>query len=277
MASSRCVCHCRKLIHLNRHSARVFSVSHRSDIKPDTQEENILTKPIDSGVSKPLDPTEKLHQDFITKTRETKDDIVSSSPSPAPYPEIGKSLTVDARRVDPTTVKQVYYFDSLSYVKALESKGFSRIQAEGMAETLTDIINTTLDHQSRHMVTKFQQEVTVQQLMSEIVSVKKDMVLLQKSEFSQLRSETEKMAIDVSNLKNSLKDEVSKLKGHVTLDINLERGRALEAHAANEKKLQQLHNKIETEIANLKTVFEQYRNDVLKYAGGKEKCMGVYG
>lgn len=88
MASSRCVCHCRKLIHLNRHSARVFSVSHRSDIKPDTQEENILTKPIDSGVSKPLDPTEKLHQDFITKTRETKDDIVSSSPSPAPYPGI---------------------------------------------------------------------------------------------------------------------------------------------------------------------------------------------
>lgn len=39
----------------------------------------------------------------------------------------------------------------------------------------------------------------------------------------------QKMAIDVSNLKNSLKDEVSKLKGHVTLDINLERGRALEA------------------------------------------------
>lgn len=51
----------------------------------------------------------------------------------------------------------------------------------------------------------------------------------------------------------------------------------VEQHAANEKKLQQLHNKIETEIANLKTVFEQYRNDVLKYAGGKEKCMGVYG
>ena len=35
------------------------------------------------------------------------------------------------------------------------------------------------------------QEITVQQLMAEIVSVKKDMVLLQKSEFSQLRSETE--------------------------------------------------------------------------------------
>nr|KAG5695555.1 hypothetical protein BaRGS_033977 [Batillaria attramentaria] len=117
------------------------------------------------------------------------------------------------------------------------------------------------------MITKSQQEITVQQLMAEIVSVKKDMVLLQKSEFSQLCTETEKMGIELSNVKNALKDEVSKLKGHVTLDINLERGRAIEAHAANEAKLQQLHNKIETDVANLKTVFEQYRNDVLKYAG----------
>lgn len=37
--------------------------------------------------------------------------------------EFGKSVTVDARRVDPTTVKQVYYFDSLSIVKSLETKG----------------------------------------------------------------------------------------------------------------------------------------------------------
>ena len=40
-------------------------------------------------------------------------------------------------------------------------------------------------------------------------------------------------------------------------------------HAHNAGKLQQLSNKIDTDIANLKTVFEQYRNDVLKYAGGK--------
>ena len=40
-------------------------------------------------------------------------------------------------------------------------------------------------------------------------------------------------------------------------------------HAENEKRLQQLHNKIDTEIANLKTVYEMYRNDVFKYAGGR--------
>ena len=37
--------------------------------------------------------------------------------------DIGKPMTIDARRVDPTTVKQVYYFDSRSLAKSLETKG----------------------------------------------------------------------------------------------------------------------------------------------------------
>ncbi|XP_076470888.1 mitochondrial calcium uniporter regulator 1-like [Babylonia areolata] len=215
----------------------------------------------------------------LSDTKDAKENVSSASVTVSEL-DIGKPLTVDARRVDPSTVRQVYYFDSLSFVKSLETKGFTRQQAEGMAEALTELINSTLDHQSRHMITKKQQEITVQQLMAEIVSVKKDMVLLQKSEFSQLRSETEKMGIELENLKRALTDEVTKLKGHVTLDINLERGRSVEAHANNASKLQELNNKIDTDIANLKTVFEQYRNDVLKYAGGTvltcaTVCLGV--
>nr|KAI8759140.1 mitochondrial calcium uniporter regulator 1 [Biomphalaria glabrata]KAI8762352.1 mitochondrial calcium uniporter regulator 1 [Biomphalaria glabrata] len=179
-----------------------------------------------------------------------------------------------SRRVDPSTVRQVFYFDTLAFAKKLESKGFTREQAEGCAESLVEIINTTLDHQGRHMVTKPQQEIAVQQLLSEIVSVKKDMTLLQKSEFSSLKTETEKMSIELSQIQSHVNDQILKLKGQFSLDINLERGRAIEAHAENEKKLQQLHNKIETEIANLKTIFEVYRNDVFKYAGGTVLAVG---
>ena len=37
------------------------------------------------------------------------------------------------------------------------------------------------------------------------------------------------MNIELNNVKTALKDEVTKLKGHVSLDINLERGRSIEA------------------------------------------------
>ncbi|KAK3760035.1 hypothetical protein RRG08_064707 [Elysia crispata] len=182
--------------------------------------------------------------------------------------KLDDSASLHSRRIDPATVKQIYYFDTLAFSKKLEANGFSRQQAEACAECLVEIINTTLDHQGRHMVTKPQQEIAVQQLLSEIVSVKKDMTLLQKSEFSSLKTETEKISISLTQSQDHMNDEIVKLKGQFSLDINLERGRAIEAHAENEKRLQQLHNKIDTEIANLKTVYEMYRNDVFKYAGG---------
>ncbi|XP_005111219.1 mitochondrial calcium uniporter regulator 1 [Aplysia californica] len=185
----------------------------------------------------------------------------------------GSVLT--SRHVDPTLVHQVYYFDTLAFVKKLEASGFSRQQAEGCAECLVEVINTTLDHQGRHMVTKLQKEITVQQLLAEIASVKKDMTLLQKTEFSSLKTDTEKMSFEMSQIQGHMNDEIVKLKGQFSLDINLERGRAIEAHAENEKRLQMLHNKIDTEVANLKTTYEVYRNDIFKYAGGTVIAVGT--
>ncbi|CAL1532735.1 unnamed protein product [Lymnaea stagnalis] len=242
-------------------------------LQPDLQP-NILNNP---KVLSPAALTQDARREILSpnltvdnpkdKMQISSHNLRTTFDSPTTSPSEENSLLA-SRRVDPTTVRQVYYFDTLAFTKKLESRGFTREQAEGCAECLVEIINTTLDHQGRHMVTKPQQEIAVQQLMSEIVSVKKDMTLLQKSEFSSLKTETEKMSIELSQVQGHMNDEIVKLKGQFSLDINLERGRAIEAHAENEKKLQQLHNKIETEIANLKTIYEVYRNDVFKYAGG---------
>jgi hypothetical protein len=53
-------------------------------------------------------------------------------------------------------VRNFEYFPSLNH-HCFVRAGFSREQAEGMAEALTEIVNSTLDHQSRHMITKKQQ------------------------------------------------------------------------------------------------------------------------
>ena len=38
--------------------------------------------------------------------------------------------------------------------------------------------------------------------------------------------------------------------------------------AANEKQLQLLHNKIDTQVADLRTLYERNKNDSIKYFGG---------
>ena len=40
-------------------------------------------------------------------------------------------------------------------------------------------------------------------------------------------------------------------------------------HAHTEKQVHSVNNKIDIEISNLRTQYEQYRNDVIKYSIGK--------
>lgn len=194
----------------------------------------------------------------------------------------------EARPINPAVGKHssALYIDTLTMAKRLESNGFSSEQAQALTHAYAEILNMSLEHQTKYMVSKPQQEITVQQLMSHISSVKKDMVILEKSEFTMIRNDTEKQSIHIRQLETRLEDEIKKLRGQVKLDINLEKSRATEAHAKNETDLQSLVNKMDVEtahtdkqiqavndkiaieISNLRTQYEQYRNDVIKYSIG---------
>ncbi|XP_048744478.2 coiled-coil domain-containing protein 90B, mitochondrial-like [Ostrea edulis] len=170
---------------------------------------------------------------------------------------------------------KVYYFDTLAVVQKLVAAGFTENQAVGIKDIVQEVLHSSIDHQTKVLVTKAQMEITTQQMMTHINSVKKDMVILEKSEFSMLRNENEKQTMEILQLKKALENELDKLKGHVRLDINLEKSRATEAHAQNEKNLQMLHNKIEMDVANVRTLFESYKNDVFKYSIGTALTAGA--
>ncbi|CAH1779807.1 unnamed protein product [Owenia fusiformis] len=172
-----------------------------------------------------------------------------------------------ARMVD-MEKSQVFYFDTHTLVTSLTDAGFTVDQAEGLTAALVGIMNNSVENQNKTLVTKANQEIVIQQVMSHIAAVKKDMVILEKSEFTNLKNENEKQKTEIEHLKRTVTDQLDKLKGGITLDINLERSRAKEDHAWTEKELSILNNKISTETANLRTIYEQYRNDVFKYAGG---------
>ncbi|XP_025064211.1 mitochondrial calcium uniporter regulator 1 isoform X1 [Alligator sinensis] len=144
------------------------------------------------------------------------------------------------------------------------------------------------------MVTKVQQEIALQQIMSHIGGVKKDMVILEKSEFSALRAENEKIKLELQQLKKQVMDEVTKLRTDNKLDLNLEKSRVKELYSLNEKKLLEMRSeivelhaqqdravtqtdrKIDTEVAGLKTMLESHKLDNIKYlAGSVFTCLTV--
>uniref|UniRef100_E9PKQ5 Coiled-coil domain containing 90B n=1 Tax=Homo sapiens TaxID=9606 RepID=E9PKQ5_HUMAN len=111
----------------------------------------------------------------------------------------------DRRPVDITPLEQrKLTFDTHALVQDLETHGFDKTQAETIVSALTALSNVSLDTIYKEMVTQAQQEITVQQLMAHLDAIRKDMVILEKSEFANLRAENEKMKIELDQVKQQL-------------------------------------------------------------------------
>ncbi|XP_008436550.1 mitochondrial calcium uniporter regulator 1 isoform X1 [Poecilia reticulata] len=178
------------------------------------------------------------------------------------------------------------FFDTHAVVRLLEENGFSTQQAEVLVKVLMGTTNSNMDLVYTDMVTKVQQEIMLQQVMSKIAVVKKDMIILEKSEFSTLLTENEKLKIQLLQLKVQLADVMNKVRSNNILDLNLEKSRAKELKAQHEKKLletrteilemtaeqdrhlTQINMKIDTEVAGLKTMLESHKLDTIKYLAG---------
>ncbi|KAM4816763.1 mitochondrial calcium uniporter regulator 1 [Urocitellus parryii] len=186
------------------------------------------------------------------------------------------------------------YFDTHAVVCLLEENGFTTQQAEIIVSALVKIMETNMNIVYKDMVTKVQQEITLQQIMSKIANVKKDMIILEKSEFSALRAENEKIELELHQLKQQVMDEMIKVRTDTKLDFNLEKSRVKELYTLNERKLLELRTeimelhaqqdraltqtdrKIETEVAGLKTMLESHKLDTIKYlAGSVFTCLTV--
>uniref|UniRef100_A0A2K5U267 Mitochondrial calcium uniporter regulator 1 n=1 Tax=Macaca fascicularis TaxID=9541 RepID=A0A2K5U267_MACFA len=196
-------------------------------------------------------------------------------------------LQLERRRRDFTSSgSRRLYFDTHALVCLLEDNGFATQQAEIIVSALVKILEANMDVVYKDMVTKMQQEITFQQIMSQIANVKKDMIILEKSEFSALRAENEKIKLELHQLKQQVMDEMIKVRTDTKLDFNLEKSRVKELYSLNEKKLLELRTeivalhaqqdraltqtdrKIETEVAGLKTMLESHKLDNIKYLAG---------
>ncbi|NXW90366.1 MCUR1 regulator, partial [Alopecoenas beccarii] len=182
------------------------------------------------------------------------------------------------------------FFDTHALVRLLEENGFTTQQSEVVVSALVKIMNTNLDMIYKDMVTKVQQEIALQQVMSHIGGVKKDMIILEKSEFSALRSENEKIKLELQQIKKQLMDEITKVQADNKLNLNLEKTRVKElvsfgyflpetskpSHAQQDRALTQTDRKIDTEVADLKTMLETHKLDNIKYlAGSIFTCLTV--
>ncbi|XP_078078006.1 coiled-coil domain-containing protein 90B, mitochondrial [Mustelus asterias] len=203
--------------------------------------------------------------------------------------------TYDVRKVellsqDPRKI----CFDTHALVLELQNNGFPKEQAEAIVTLISNLTSANLESTYRDMVTKAQQEIMLQQIMAHLDSIRKDMVILEKSEFSNLRMENEKIKIELEHLKQLLLDEVKKIRSDTKLDMNLEKSRIMDTFREREKQLMTSRNeftelnsgtdraitetnkKIDTDVASLKTMLESLKLETVRYlAASVFTCLAI--
>ncbi|XP_067890028.1 coiled-coil domain-containing protein 90B, mitochondrial isoform X3 [Heterodontus francisci] len=173
-------------------------------------------------------------------------------------------------------------------------EGFPKEQAEAVVTIITNLTCADMESTYRDMVTKAQQEIMLQQIMAHLDSIRKDMVILEKSEFSNLRMENEKIKIELEHVKQQLLDEVKKIRSDTKLDMNLEKSRIMDTFREQEKQLMTSKNeftelnsdtdraitetnkKIDTDVASLKTMLESLKLETMRYlAASVFTCLAI--
>lgn len=185
-------------------------------------------------------------------------------------------------------------FDTHALVLELQNNGFPKEQAEAIVTLMANLTNANMESTHKELVTKAQQEITLQQIMAHLDSIRKDMVILEKSEFSSLRMENEKIKIELEHVKQQLTDEVKKIRNDTKLDMNLEKSRIMDSFREQEKQLMTSKNeftelnsdtdraitetnkKIDTDVASLKTMLESLKLETMRYlAASVFTCLAI--
>uniref|UniRef100_A0A3B3IBW5 Mitochondrial calcium uniporter regulator 1 n=1 Tax=Oryzias latipes TaxID=8090 RepID=A0A3B3IBW5_ORYLA len=172
------------------------------------------------------------------------------------------AVSYDMKPDIPKAQGRKLFFDTHAVVRLFEENGFSTQQAEVMVNVLMRTTNSNMDVVYSDMVTKVHQEIMLQRVMSQIAAVKKDMIILEKSEFSALLAENE--------------DVIKKVHSDNMLDMNLEKSRVKElvsicgiiSTAEQDRHFTETNMKIDTEVAGLKTMLESHKLDTIKYLAG---------
>ncbi|CAL8265596.1 unnamed protein product [Merluccius merluccius] len=205
------------------------------------------------------------------------------------------TATHTLRKVELTPLEQrKLTFDSHAVVTDLEKSGFEKKQAEIIVSALVTLTTANMDIVYKDMVTSSHQEVALQQILAHLDSLRKDMVILEKSEFANLRSENEKMKRELDQLKARLTEESQRVRGEARLDINLERSRISDMFTEQEKKLleattefhrkkanldhdaMETNKKIDLDVASLKTLLESLKLETVRYlAASVFACLAI--
>ncbi|KAJ7978525.1 protein FMP32, mitochondrial [Quillaja saponaria] len=167
---------------------------------------------------------------------------------------------------------RAFLVDTLALVRGLEAQGVPSKQAEAITSAITEVLNDSLENVAHSFVSKEEMQKAVCSLRwvheSNLSKFKSKVQSSQEHHFSLLQRETEKLHSDIEKMRSELRYEIDKVTAGQRLDLNLERGRIRDELANQNAETNNLTNKLDREIHELRAQIEVAKYDVIKYCIG---------
>ncbi|KAI8873023.1 DUF1640-domain-containing protein [Ramicandelaber brevisporus] len=135
-------------------------------------------------------------------------------------------------------------------------------------ECLSEVLDGSLRNMSRTVATRADQDKHIYTYKVDFTQLKSELQMLSRNDVEMMKNEHARLAGELEKLKQKLRDEVSRTQAGVRLDMNLDKGRMRDEQAALEIKVRESDARIENEIANLRTMMETIKFQILQYIIG---------
>ncbi|GAA5993020.1 hypothetical protein JCM11641_007927 [Rhodosporidiobolus odoratus] len=159
-----------------------------------------------------------------------------------------------------------HYFDTHSTLIRLQSHGLSQQQAEGVVDTLEDIMQESLGSMQEGLVSRKEHYKHHDRQKVDFSALKQSLELSERTDFINLRAENERLLGDITRLQTKLREEISRTQAGVRLDLNLEKGRIRDEMATREGRMGEVETRLEGEIGMLRAGMEAVKFNILQYA-----------
>ncbi|KAI8321037.1 DUF1640-domain-containing protein [Martensiomyces pterosporus] len=181
---------------------------------------------------------------------------------------LGKALLPLARQPLVPAKGRKHFFDTNRLVVRLEREGFSKAQSESIVLALSEVMRESTGSILQNIVTKAEQDKTLYMYKVDFAQLKSEIQMMEKTDFSMMKAENERLQGEVNKLKQKLREEITRTQAGVRLDMSLEKGRARDEQAQHEIKIRETDAKIEQEISGLRTQMESIKFSILQYMVG---------
>ncbi|AMD20187.1 HDL557Wp [Eremothecium sinecaudum] len=175
-------------------------------------------------------------------------------------------------RHDPFTV---HVKNTNRFRQLLEDQGeLTPKQANAVVNIITEAIKGGVAHVSQDLASREKLTKLTYQQRVDFAKLKDQLLTADRSEIHAIQSEVERNRNDIEQLRNKLREEITKANAGFKLDISLEKGRIKEESSKHDLKIKEIQTGIEQQVSNMQTQIDSVKTQVMQWLIGV--CTGTF-